>query len=222
MIKPRKLRSYRSSHTAEFLGKRVLKIFSKFTGEDLCRSSISIILQSNFIEITLWYGLLGIPLNGCFWNFQTFLKDSAALQTMSITYPSISSGTFPECFGKHKILYKFQSRFWKNHLKDFTLSYLTDKISNCYDSSLPTGMILIDIQKAFDTIDYLIALQKLQAFWFPNKVFNWFSPYFSSSKLHANIMIIFFHLPIYDAEFQKDPILNLYYFYYILTTRHRL
>ena len=36
-----------------FLGKGVLKICSKFTEEYPCRSVISIMLQSNFIEITL-------------------------------------------------------------------------------------------------------------------------------------------------------------------------
>ena len=38
-----------------FLGKGVLKICSKFTGEHPCRSAISIKLQSNFIEIALWH-----------------------------------------------------------------------------------------------------------------------------------------------------------------------
>ena len=32
------------------------------------------------------------------------------------------------------------------------LSFLTDKISKGFDSGLYTGMILIDLQKAFDTI----------------------------------------------------------------------
>ena len=39
-----------------FLGKGVLKIRSKFTGEHPCRSVISIKLQSNFIEIALRHG----------------------------------------------------------------------------------------------------------------------------------------------------------------------
>ena len=47
---------YRSSHSEVFLGKGVLKIYSKFTGEHPCRSVISIKLQSNFIEISLWHG----------------------------------------------------------------------------------------------------------------------------------------------------------------------
>ena len=43
----------KSSHPEVLLGKCVLKICSKFTGEHPRRSAISIKLQSNFIEITL-------------------------------------------------------------------------------------------------------------------------------------------------------------------------
>ena len=46
----------RSSYAEVFLGKGVLKICSKFTGEHTCRSVISINLQSDFIEITLHHG----------------------------------------------------------------------------------------------------------------------------------------------------------------------
>ena len=45
----------RSSRPELFLGKGVLKICSKFTGEHPCRSAISIKLQSSFIETTLWH-----------------------------------------------------------------------------------------------------------------------------------------------------------------------
>ena len=44
------------SHPKVFLGKSVLKICSKFTGEDPCKNVISIKLLSNLIEITLWHG----------------------------------------------------------------------------------------------------------------------------------------------------------------------
>ena len=54
-------RKYRSSHPGVFLGKGVLKIYSKFTGEHPYRSTISIKLLSNFIEIALRHGFF--PLN---------------------------------------------------------------------------------------------------------------------------------------------------------------
>ena len=47
---------FRSHHPEVFLRKGVLKIYSKFTGEQSWWSLISIELQSNFIEITLRYG----------------------------------------------------------------------------------------------------------------------------------------------------------------------
>ena len=47
---------FRSSRPEVFLGKGVLKICSKFSGEDPCRGVISIKLQSNLIEITLQHG----------------------------------------------------------------------------------------------------------------------------------------------------------------------
>ena len=45
-----------SSRPEVFLAKGILEICSKFTGEYQCRSTISIKLQRNFIEITLRYG----------------------------------------------------------------------------------------------------------------------------------------------------------------------
>ena len=50
------IKSIRSSRPEMFLGKGVLKICSKFTGEHPCRRVILIQLQSNFIEITLRFG----------------------------------------------------------------------------------------------------------------------------------------------------------------------
>ena len=71
----------RSSLLEVFLGKGVRKICSKITREHPWRSAISIKLQSNFVEITLWHvcspvHLLHIfrtpfrktPMEGCFWK----------------------------------------------------------------------------------------------------------------------------------------------------------
>ena len=71
----------RSSHPEMFLGKSVLKICSKFTGENPCRSVVSIKLLCNFIETTFRHGCSPVNLlhifrtpflknllDGCFWN----------------------------------------------------------------------------------------------------------------------------------------------------------
>ena len=58
----------RSSHPEMFLGKDALEICSKFTGENSCRSVISIKLLCNFIEITFWYGCSPINFAAYFQN----------------------------------------------------------------------------------------------------------------------------------------------------------
>ena len=45
-----------NSHPEVFLGKGVLRICSKFTGEHPCSSAISIKLLCKFIQIALWHG----------------------------------------------------------------------------------------------------------------------------------------------------------------------
>ena len=56
---------FKSNLLEVFLVKGILKICSKFIGEQSYRSVISIKLQSNFIENTFWH-FLGTPLGGCF------------------------------------------------------------------------------------------------------------------------------------------------------------
>ena len=90
-------------------------------------------------------------------------------------------------FEKLKILFKFQSGFRKYHSTDFCLSYLTEKISSGFKAGLLTEMILIDIQKEFDTIDHYILLQKLSSFGFSNEVIYWFRSYLRSTKFHVNV-----------------------------------
>ena len=53
---------------------------------------------------------------------------------------------------------KVSIRILKNPLDDLCLYYFSDKISNGFDPGIITGMILIELQKAFDTIDHKILL----------------------------------------------------------------
>ena len=62
---------------------------------------------------------------------------------------------------ENNILYRYQSGSGKNHSKDTSLSYFTDVILSGFDSGLLTGMILIDLQKAFDTINHGILLKNV-------------------------------------------------------------
>ena len=56
----------------------------------------------------------------------------------------------------NNIFYKYQSSFRSNHSTDLFLSFHNDKIFKSFENGMYTGMILIDQQKAFDTINHEI------------------------------------------------------------------
>ena len=87
----------------------------------------------------------------------------------------------------NKLFYKFQSGFRKNHSTNFCLSYLNDKIMQGFEAGVFTGMILIDLQKAFDTIDHLILLEKLRSLNFTEETVKWFQSYLSNRRFFVAV-----------------------------------
>ena len=54
---------------------------------------------------------------------------------------------------KNNILYNFQPGFRQYRSTNLCLAHLTDTMLKEFDEGLLTEMILIDLQKAFDTLD---------------------------------------------------------------------
>ena len=88
---------------------------------------------------------------------------------------------------ENNLFYHYQSGFRKNYSTNSCLSYLQNKILQGFDSNLSTGMILIDLQKAFDTIDHKILLDKMYYFGFSEKVVLWFKSYLSEREFKVNL-----------------------------------
>ena len=70
---------------------------------------------------------------------------------------------------------------------DTCLSYLNDKILKGTDIGLMTGLILIDLQKGFDTIDHEIPLQKLVHLQFSAQSILWFRSYLTNRTFLVNV-----------------------------------
>ena len=96
-----------------------------------------------------------------------------------------------EYLDKNGLLYKFQSGFRKNFSTDSCLVQLTNFIVNGMDKGLHTGMILIDLQKAFDTLDHGVLLEKMECIGFKKTVIQWFSSYLSSRKFFVSLEGVF-------------------------------
>ena len=91
------------------------------------------------------------------------------------------------CLMQNSVLHRYQSGFRMNHSTDTSLAYLMDKILTGFDSGLLTGMILIDLQKAFDIINHDILLKKMSALRFSDRSINWFQSYLSNRSFRVNV-----------------------------------
>ena len=71
----------------------------------------------------------------------------------------------------------FQFGLRPNQSTNLSLANLTNKILKGFDEGLLTGIILLDLQKAFDTINHEVLLQKLKAIRFSEQRREWFRLY---------------------------------------------
>ena len=80
------------------------------------------------------------------------------------------------------LLYEYQSGFRKSYSTDTCLMHLTDYIQLEMDKGNCVGMILLDLQKAFDTVNHDILLGKMKAMGCSNSAVKWFRSYLSDRK----------------------------------------
>ena len=117
---------------------------------------------------------------------------------------------------ENNIFFSFQSGFRGKHSTDTCLTYLHDKILKGFDEGLLTGMIAIDLQKAFDTIDHEILLSKMPLLGFSNDTIEWFRSYLSNWTFHVSLNSYMSSAGKIFAVSPKDLSLDLSFFFFTL------
>ena len=67
-------------------------------------------------------------------------------------------------------------------------------------------MILVDLQKAFDTLDHTILLQKIECIFFEEPVIKWFQWYLSNRKFFVTLENVFSDAGIINCGVPQGPI----------------
>ena len=78
---------------------------------------------------------------------------------------------------KRNLLYDFQSGFRQGFSTETCLVNLSDSIKNQTVNGNFTGMVLIDLQKAFDCVDHSLLLAKLNLYGWSDSILAWAENY---------------------------------------------
>ena len=89
---------------------------------------------------------------------------------------------------KHKIVYKHQYGFRKNHTTTHPLIHFLSDIANANNKAKPelTMGIFIDLRKAFDTISHTLLLQKLNHYGIRGVANEWIRSYLTNRKQYVS------------------------------------
>ena len=88
---------------------------------------------------------------------------------------------------ENNILYKYQSGFRSKYSTDTCLFLINNKILNGFDNGMRTGMIFIDLQKPFHTIDHDIFLNKLNYLRFSKNCISWYMSYLQNRTFIVHV-----------------------------------
>ena len=88
---------------------------------------------------------------------------------------------------KNNLIYPLQFGFRQQHSTTHALHHLIKSIMNALDDGNFACGIFVDLQKAFDTVDHEILLEKLNHYGIRGLTNNWFKSYLSDRKQYVSI-----------------------------------
>ena len=105
----------------------------------------------------------------------------SVLPVVSKVYERLIHNQLASYFDENNLSCRFQSGFRKKHSTETAVTYFADQILMGMDKGLVTGAVLIDLAKAFDTIDHNVLIHKLKHGVSDDSLL-WFKDYFCARK----------------------------------------
>ena len=121
-------------------------------------------------------------------NYVQNYRPVSVLEVVSKVFERIVHEQLYQYLSSNSVIYKYQSGFRSTFSTNTALTYLGDKIRFNLDKGLYTGVVLLDLQKAFDTVDHHILLSKLRATGADDLAVKWFSSYLKERKQFVDVL----------------------------------
>ena len=115
----------------------------------------------------------------------------------------------------NNIIYNFQFGFRKQYSTSHALINITENIRKSLDDGNIGCGVVVDLQKAFDTVDQQILLGKLNHYGIRGVSNDWFKSYLSNHDQYVSINDFDFGLTTINCGFPQRSILGLLLFFYI-------
>ena len=90
------------------------------------------------------------------------------------------------CVADQSLQDPFQSAYRKNHSVETAVLRVSSDILQAMDSGLLTGLVLLDLSSAFDTVDHNIMLQRLREVGISGSALDWCQSYLQGPTDSSN------------------------------------
>ena len=90
---------------------------------------------------------------------------------------------------KYDVLYQSQYGFRKHHSCEQAIQELIGKILHAREDGLQSASIFLDLSKAFNTLDHVVLLSKLERNGIRGTVLDWFRSYLSGHSLRTKVPV---------------------------------
>ena len=114
-----------------------------------------------------------------------------------------------------EILYYLQFGFRKKHSATNALLSLTETIKLSIDNGKFGSGIFLDLQKAFDTVNHSILLQKLKHYGIRDNALQWFKSYLNERSQYVTVNGYASDMLLISCGVPQSPVLVPYYFLFM-------
>lgn len=117
----------------------------------------------------------------------TNYRPISTLSTFTQIFEKLIHKQLVNYIDKKKILFQFQFGFRKGHSTAEAITDITNTLRKAIDNNLYTSGVFLDFSKAFDTVNHMILLSKLDAYGIRGIPLKWFQSYLSNRKQYVEL-----------------------------------
>ena len=113
----------------------------------------------------------------------------SVLPVVSKVLESLIHKQLASYFDEHNLVCKSQCGFRRMHSTETAVTYFANEMLTNMDKGLVTGSVLINLAKAFGTVDHDILLSKLEYYGVCDESLPWFKNYFREESSLCTLIL---------------------------------